>query len=235
MKTIFTSVFLLFAFITQAQTQNSWFELSTINNDPDYPFTPEKNIEGICFIIPSQGFDLYKKPLIIRDRDIEILRIQFSESEGLATIYQGKLYHTADSMNEFRPWLFNDYANTFTLALECTDTAGAFYKVRLNHTDVAFISKRNKDFQKISFEHFIAKWTRNGFDFDRTKSPLRSSPSPDAPVTSHPEETKYTIWPAQAREVKGDWMNITTIKGEQGWIRWKNGDQVLIRIYFQFQ
>jgi hypothetical protein len=230
------AIFILFVshLLAIAQTENPWFELSTINNDPDYPFKPEKNIEGICFITPSSNFNLYKKPLVISELGLEIVRIHFSQSEGVVTTFKGKSYFATDTTNEFNPWLFENDPNAFVVALECTDTAGAFYKVRLNSRDVAFISKRNKDFQKLTFEAFVMRWTKEGFDFDRSSNPLRSAPTESGTILSHPEQGKFRVWPAQTTDVHDEWMKIKTIKGEHGWIRWKDDDHVLIRMYFRF-
>jgi hypothetical protein len=234
MRLLINLLLLSFSFAVAAQTENPWFELSTINNDPDYPFKPEKNIEGICFIIPSSKFNVHEKALAINEKGKEVVRIHFTQSDGLITTFRGISYSSNDSTNAFKPWLFNQNANTFALAMECTDTAGAFYKVRLNSTDVAFISKRNRDFQKCSFEDFVRHWTKAGFDFDRSTNPLRASPAESGAILSHADETQFKIWPARTKSVKNDWMEIETIKNETGWIRWKNRDEVLIRMYFGF-
>jgi hypothetical protein len=215
--------------------QDAWFELSTINNDPDYPYKTEKNIEGICFIVPSPELNHYKKPIVLYENGKEFLRIEFSESRGIVTTFNGTTYLAGDTTSAFRPWLYNDHANHFNLALECTDTAGAFYKVRLNAQDVAFISKRNKNFRKISLEQFTLRWTTAGFDFDRKQNPLRKSASDTSEIIVNDEQQKFPVWPAKTIDARGDWLKIKTVKDEEGWIRWKEGDRVLIRMYFNFQ
>ena len=233
-RKIFSAFAILLISSFQAVAQDAWFELSTINNDPDYPFKTEKNIEGICFIVPSPDLNYYKKPIVLSENGKEFLRIEFSESKGMVTTYKGTTHFAGDTTSTFRPWLYTDNANQFNLAMECTDTAGAFYKVRLNAQDLAFISKRNKDFKKMSLEQFTERWTSAGFDFDRKQNPLRKSASDTAEIISNDEQNKFPIWPAKTLEAKGDWLKIKTVKGEEGWIRWKEGDRVLIRMYFNF-
>jgi hypothetical protein len=49
----------------------------------------------------------------------------------------------------------------------------------------------------------------------------------------HPDEKQYRIWSGESLEVHGDWIRVNTLKNEKGWVRWKDGNKVLIRMYFR--
>jgi hypothetical protein len=224
----------LFQFsLCYSQVRKEWTQLSEINNDPDHPFQAQNDFTGSCFIVLNDRFDYYKTPLILKQDGKEILKISFSESAGLSTTFMGTAFDPEDSLPSFRPWYYNHDPDYLRLIMECTDTAGAFYKVRLTKTDYAFISKRNKDFKKVNAPLFVRKWTTSGFDFNRSENPLRDTPSENAGIIHHNEENKFPIWTAQSLEVKDDWLKIVTIRGEEGWIRWRQGDKFLIKMYFE--
>ena len=71
------------------------------------------------------------------------------------------------------------------------------------------------------------------FDFNRSTNPLRKSPSDKSENINNDKLTKYKIWSAEKISIKGDWMEITIEDTEEkGWIRWRQGNQILIRMYY---
>jgi hypothetical protein len=142
-----------------------------------YPFIPQDNITGICFVTLADTFDYYKKPIVIKDRsNFEILRIEINDSVGLTTTYNGAKYHFSDTLNTFNPWLWIPNPEYFRLAFQCTDTTGEYFKVWLTDKEFTFIRKDNQDLKKQSIADFVLDWTSMGFDFDRSSNPLRQTP-----------------------------------------------------------
>lgn len=215
------------------QDWSNWTILDHLNNQTEDPFTTERNITGLCFVILADDFNYYKDPVVIKGpNDNEVLRITFTDSGELLTTYKGRTYKQYDSSNTFRPWLFVDNPDYFRIAFECVDTIGASYKVRLNETDFALIEKKNKNFKKESISDFISGWTSMGFDFNRTINPVKEVPKENSKSIIHKEQQKYRIWRGECLEVKGDWIKVKTIKDEIGWVRWRIGTKLLIRMYY---
>lgn len=205
--------------------------LDYINNPPDL-FIPERSITGLCFIILDDGFGLYKTPIVINETNgAELLKIEF-ENSLLKTTYKGKPNDQHDSKHAFNPWLFINNPDYFRIALECTDSSGLFYKVRLNEIDYALINKKDRTFTKQRISDFVITWTSTGVDFNRTTNPLKESPSDESKTILHPEQKKYKIWYAESQDIQGDWIKVKTIKDEVGWIRWTKGHELLIKMYF---
>lgn len=224
---------LIISISTIGQSRKDWTQLDFLNKDPDYPFETEKDISGVCFVIMSEMFSVYEKPIIIKSKDNkEILKIVFSELNGLTTTFNGQSYLQFDNQNPFNPWLFVDNPDYFRLAFECVDTIGTSYKVKLNDKEFAHISKAAKDFKKQSIPDFVKDWTSLGLDFDRTTNPLREVPNSDGKIINHSDEKKYKIWCGESLEVNGDWVKINTLKNEVGWVKWRDRNKVIIRMYF---
>jgi hypothetical protein len=107
--------------------------LDLLNRASEYPFVTENNISGQCFIILSKDFDYYKSPIVIKSADNkEIVRVEYWDSNGVTTTFKGSSYRQFDNRNAFTPWLFSDNPDYFALALECIDSMGTHYKVKLN-------------------------------------------------------------------------------------------------------
>ena len=231
-----TRLALIFIFLPTllfGQDRSNWTRLDFLNRTKENPFIPQDNINGICFVTLADTFNYYKKPIIINDKDKnEVLKIQFTDSLGLTTTFNGKKYSRRDTGNTFNPWLWINSEEYFQLAFECTDTSGAYYKVLLTNKDFAFINKKNKDFKKQSIASFVKEWTSIGFDFDRSANPLRQSANDNSKIIKHKDQDKYKIWQGESIEVKGDWIKVKTVKDEVGWVRWRQGKKVLIRLYF---
>lgn len=218
-----------------SQNRSNWTPLDYLNQDPEYPFQTEKNIEGLCFITLSDSFDYYQTPILIKDKDNkQIVKIEFVDSLGILTTYKGNLFKSYDTLNPFNPWLWVDNPDYFRLAFECTDSIGNFYKVQLNETEFAWIKKTDKNFKKETIKDFVFSWTTEpmGLDFNRVTNPLRKEPNANSEKIENPEQDKYKIWKAESLDMHGDWIKVKTIKDEVGWIRWRDGSKVLIRMYY---
>lgn len=233
MKFLIVIWLLLFSLATVGQDRTNWTTLDYLNNDKENPFTTEVDISGLCFVVLADDFNYYTDPVVIKGANSsEVLKIKFTESGGLLTTYKGKTYKQFDSSNAFKPWLFIDNPDYFRIAFECVDTIGTSYKVRLSDTDFTMIDKKNKNFKKESISDFVSGWTSLGFDFNRAINPVKESPKDDSKTIVHKEQQKYKIWRGESLEVRGDWIKVKTVKDEVGWVRWRKGNTVLIRMYY---
>ena len=70
-----------------------------------------------------------------------------------------------------------------------------------------------------------------GFDFNRETNPLRESPIENSSIIKHPDQDKYKIWDGESLEVKDNWIKVKTVAKEIGWVKWRDGNKVLIRMY----
>ncbi len=219
-----------------AQNRSNWTQLDYLNQDPYYTFQTGKKITGLCFITLSDSIDYYQTPIIITDKDkSQIVRIEFVDTLGILTTYKGKHFNSRDTLNPFNPWLWVNNPDYFRLAFECTDSIGDFYKISLNKTDFAWIHKKDKNFKKESIINFVLSWTSEpmGLDFDRKTNPLKKEPKETGEIIKDPLTGKYQIWRAEKSfEIQGEWIKVKTIKGETGWIKWKEEDKLVIRMYY---
>jgi len=223
--------FLFLTIPTVGQNRKDWTRLDYLNKASESPFMTEKDISGQCFIILADNFDYYKNPIIIKTADKkEFIRLEFGET--LVTTFNSKSYVQCDQTNPFNPWLFGCNPDYFSLAFECVDSTGTDYRVKINEREFALISKQNKDFKKQKITDFVKDWTTLGCDFDRHANPLRETPKSDGKIINHPDQKEYKIWNGESLEIQGDWIKVKTLKNEIGWIKWRTGNKVLIRMYF---
>ena len=106
------------------------------------------------------------------------------------------------------------------------------YVIKLNDNELGLIELENSNFRKESIEDFVKSWTIFGFDFDRSTNALREEPKEKGKIIPNPNADKYKIWTGEVLEIEGEWLKIKTIKDEVGWVKWRNGHKVLIRMYY---
>lgn len=206
--------------------------LEFLNNYPDNPFFTERDVNGLCFITLSDSFDYYAKPIVFKNIvQKEILKIEFNGSEFVTT-FKEKKYSGYDTSNTFNPWRWINNKDYFQLVFECIDTSGSYYKVLLNDKVFALINKDNLDFKKQSIYDFVKEWTSMGLDFNREENPLKESPDDNSPIIKHPDQNKYKIWRGESLEIKDNWIKVKTVADEIGWVKWRQENKVLIRMYF---
>jgi hypothetical protein len=190
-------------------------------------FTPEKDIKGVCFI------EISDFPAVIKtNKGQEIVKLSYNDSIGGKVYYKGNHYNEGDTSSPFKPWVWVGDAENFAPEMECLDTVGKYYKVQINDTIFGFISKKDKDFEKISLSDFVLEYTGLGFEFDRKTNPLRKYPSEKSPVIMHSYQSKYRIWEGEPIKVEGDWIKVKTTTDEIGWVRWRKRKKVLIQMHF---
>ena len=221
---------MLLSSLSYSQDRIKLKELNDLNNSP---FIPEKNISGNCFVVLSDSFDYYKNPIEIMDINHELLlKIEIDDKFGVITSFRGKRYQNSDTLNPFNPWLWNPNPDYFRLAFECSDTTSEFFKVWLSKKEFTFIRKDNPNFKKQSIIDFVGNYTLFGFDFDRSSNPLRNSSDENSKIITHKSQKNYKIWDGEVIEIKGDWIKLKTTMNEIGWIRWRDGEKINIRMYF---
>ncbi|WP_271855904.1 hypothetical protein [Patiriisocius marinus] len=231
-QTIALLLILIIPNLIFSQNRKDWTQLDYLNFDKNYPFETEKDISGLFFITPSITFDYYTEPIIVFDQENnEILRLRVGESDVI-TCFNGQKYNRYNTKNPLSPWLLSLSPDYFSIAFECIETNDKFYIVRLNDDQLGYIKKDNENFTKETVEEFVVRWTSLGFDFDRINNPLRAENSQSAKIITNELTGKYKIWTGEVLEMKGDWLKIKSIKEEIGWIKWREGEKILIRMYY---
>ena len=215
-----------------SQNRKNWNELDYINADEFYSYQTENDITGDFFVTISDTFNYYERPIVIKNSEKkEMVRIEFKDND-IVTIFQSKKYLRNDTLNPLNPWLMSLNPDYFSLAFECINITSDYYVVKLNENELGYIDIVNPDFKKVLIEDFVKHWTLSGFDFDRSTNPLRNEPKENGNIILNPLTKKYKLWRAEALEIKGEWLKVKTVKDEEGWLKWREGENILIRMYY---
>lgn len=196
-------------------------------------FKFEKDINNIGFIVLADGFDYYKNSIIVNDSlKNELLQIDFSD-EDIITRFNNKEYGRNDNNNPLDSWVFNLDNDYFNIAFLCEKIDDMGYHVRLYKNQLGFVNKNDKRFEFVSINSYVEGFLALGLDFKRDENPLRNLPNENSEIISNNLENKYVIWNAEFIEMKGEWIKIKTkVTNEIGWVRWKNKNEMKIRMYF---
>jgi hypothetical protein len=209
--------------------------LDYLNSAPEYPFVAEDSIIGIGIVTLSDSINTYDEKLRIYDEAGKIMITVEQKDSDVITIFKGKTFDRYNATNPLSPRLFITNPDYFRLIFDCISIGKDSYKVIISKQtgETAEIKKEDKFFQFQSMETFVDEWTTIGLDFDRSKNPLRKSPSDNSEIIKNNKEAKYKIWQAGKKLMQGEWIKIQIENtNEKGWIRWKKGNQILIRMYF---
>jgi hypothetical protein len=223
--TILTTLTLL----TTATAQKT--DLDYIDADK---FEPDGQIRGIGLVEAELGRESFDKDLIIYDSKGEPKIIIRATDDNVTTKIGGKSFSRNDITNPFNPRLFVRNPDYFRLIFDCTKSTDKYYQVIIDQktNETGFIKKTDSSFKFETVVEYVTEWTEMGLDFDRTQNPLRQEPSYKATVISNDEQKKYKIWRAEKIEMKGDWLKVKTSDKEEGWIKWRQGNKIIIRLYF---
>ena len=214
---------------------SKWTNLDYLNQDSEFPFVAEDSIIGIGIVTISDTVDTYDKKLSVYDILGKVIATVEQKESNVITIYKGKTYNGHDSLNPFSPRLYAPNPDYFRLAFDCTKSDNEFYTVIINRQtgETAKIKKSDKFFKFQTIEEFVDNWTGIGLDFDRSTNPIRKSPSDKSEDINNDKQPTYKIWSAEKILIKGDWLEIKIEDTEEtGWIRWRQGNQILIRMYY---
>jgi len=206
-------------------------DLDYINADK---FEPDGQIKGIGVVEINLGRDSFDKDLIVYDsKGKPKITIRATEEDVVAKI-GGKSFSRHDNAIPFNPRLFGNNPDYFRLIFDCTKSIGMYYQVIVDQKthEIGFIKKADSSFRFETMFEYVSEWTTIGLDFDRTENPLRQQPSDNATVISNDDQKKYKIWRGEKIEMEGDWIKVKIRDNEQGWIRWRQGDKIIIKIYF---
>lgn len=228
MRLSFSLIFVMLI-LTTGTAQKT--DLDYINADK---FEPDGQIKGIGLVEIDLAREYFGKDLRIYDIKGEPkITIRVTDST-VTTKLGGKLYSRNDNTNPFNPRLFGNNPDYFRLIFDCTKSTDKYYQVIVDQktNETGFIKKADSLFKFETVVEYVREWTTLGLDFDRAQNPLRQEPSDNAAVISNTDQAKYKIWRAEKIEMNGDWMKVKIRNDEQGWIRWRQGDRILIRIYF---
>jgi|GEM_PF-290401 len=214
--------------------RSNWTTLDFLNKDSLYSFVAEDSINGIGVVTLSDSFD-YGKKLIIYDLTKTVLSTILLEDTNIITTFNKSKYDRHDTAIPFIPRLFGSNPDYFRLTFNCIDEQKDYYVVVVNEKigQKGLIKKTDKYFKFESFEKYIKDWSAPGIDFDRSINPIRKLPNDNADIILNPLQSNYKIWQAQTLLFNGDWIEIQIDETkEKGWIRWRKGNTILIRIYF---
>jgi len=215
--------------IGTAQTAKT--DLDFINADK---FESDGQIKGVGLVEIDLGRDYYRRDLIIYDsKGNPKITIRVTDND-VTTKLGDKSYSRNDNTNPFNPRLFGDNPDYFRLIFDCTKSTDKYYQVVVDQktNEFGFIKKADSLFKFETVIEYVSEWTTLGLDFDRTQNPLRQKPSDNATIISNDDQKKYKIWRADKIEMKGDWLKVKIRDNEQGWIRWRQNDKIVIRLYF---
>jgi hypothetical protein len=211
-----------------------WTTLDFLN-DKESPFTAEDSIIGSGIITLSDTADTYNKKLCIyNDLGKIIATIEHKESDVI-TVFNGKTFSSSDTTNSFSPRLYGTNPDYFRLAFDCISTDKDFYKVIIdkNTGQAGMIKKSDKFFKFETIEKFVDTWTGLGIDFDRSTNQLHKNPSDNSEIITSDKQSKYKIWQGEKISIDGDWIKIKIEDtDEQGWVRWRQKNKILIRMYY---
>jgi hypothetical protein len=223
------TIMAILAVLTTATAQKT--DLDFINADK---FEPDGQIKGIGLVEIELGRDSFDKDLIVYDSKGKPKIIIRATDEDVVTIIGDKSFSRNDNTNPFNPRLFVDNPDYFRLIFDCTKSTGEYYQVIIDQktNEPGFIKKTDSSFRFETVDEYVNEWTTSGLDFDRDQNPLRQEPSDNATVISNDDQKKYKIWRAEKIELKGDWIKVKVGDSEEGWIRWRQGDKIVIKIYF---
>lgn len=219
----------LLTLLTTAIAQKT--DLDYLNADK---FEPDGQINGIGMVEINLGRDSSDKDLIIYDSlGKPKIIIRATEDDVVAKI-AGQSFSRHDNAIPFNPRLFVNNPDYFRLILDCTKLTDKYYEVIIDQTtnELGFIKKTDGSFRFETVVEYVTQWTETGLDFDRSQNPLRQEPADNATVISNEELKKYTIWRAEKIEIEGDWIKVKTTDNKEGWIRWRQGNKIIIRLYF---
>lgn len=219
----------------ESSDRSHWTNLDYLNQDSEYPFVAEDSIIGLGIVTIADTVDTYDKKLSIYDGSGKVIVTVEQKESDVITVYKGKIYNRNDSLNPFSPRLYVTNPDYFRLAFDCTSSDNEFYRVIINRQtgESAKIRKSNKFFKFETIEEFVDNWTGIGLDFDRSSNPLKKIPNDKSEDIRNDKQSRYKIWSAEKISIKGDWIEIKIEDTEEtGWIRWRQGNQILIRMYY---
>lgn len=114
------------------------------------------------------------------------------------------------------------------LSLKCISNDGSFYKVQTENDDIGFIPKSEKGVSFQTWEkHILSVFS---VEFDEVTNPLLESPSVSSKKAYYDKEEYY-----HPSQIKEEWLQVrwgTEGDWEYGWIRWKNGEKLLVELYY---
>lgn len=228
MRFVFTILYMLIALTTATAQKN---DLDYINS---YQFEPDGPIRGIGLIEIDSERDYLGKDLIIYDnKGKPKITIRVTDND-VTTKLEDKSFSRNNDANPFNPRQFGDNPDYFRLIFDCTKSTNKYYEVVINQktSETGFIKRADSLFKFETVIEYVNDWISLGLDFDRIENPLRQEPSDNAAIILNDDPKKYKIWRAEKIEMKGDWLKIKTRDNEEGWIRWRLDDQIIIKLYF---
>jgi len=226
MRFVILFLFLLVCFIPVAIAQKGI--LDEVNA---YPFEPEGPIKGIGYAVFDNGGG--KEVTAIRDMNGQPFIFIEVKTDSVITKVGNQVYLNGDTTNAFKPKDYNPSSDYFLLILECTYATDLYYEAIIDRESgrKGLISKADSLFTFLTPDKYVQRYS-DGLDFDRVVNPLRKKPDEHGQIILNKAQEKYRIWRAERLEMNGDWMKVKVEGSEEGWIRWRKGKTIIIRLYF---
>jgi hypothetical protein len=125
----------------------------------------------------------------------------------------------------------------YTVVLRMVGESPHWYKVEVDEQarDVRYIAKNDPMWAKKSWDFWLYKGFGNGENIifgDRDREPLRDKPNGKVIEDSPIGEEKLKVL-----KVEGEWIYVKALKNSYstlGWIRWRNGRDILLKCRFLF-
>ncbi len=114
------------------------------------------------------------------------------------------------------------------LSLKCLSKDDSLYKVQYENDVIGFIPKNEKGIIFQTWEEHILSLFSVGFD--EVSNPLLESPSESSKKAYYDKDEFY-----HPSQIKGDWLQVkwgSEGDWEYGWIRWKDGEKLLVELYY---
>ncbi len=186
---------------------------------------------GIGIIELARGFDTYQMSPVIR-KENDRNWVDFDDKRKyLGEIYQGVTASSEGLDMRLSPRLLNVGPDFVSIAFDCVRVTEDSYVVMINKqtAELAEIKKDDARFTYLDLNTYAQEHTKFGFEFDPSTNPLRTAPSDDASLAI--SDKGDSAWKnAKSSRIEAEWMEIQVSETqEKGWIRWRNGEDMLIR------
>ena len=227
MKSIYLFGLILIMSCHQGKSNKSKFHQSTVGKSIQTKVDSVGSLMNKSIIEGSIGV------VSVVDNITEQDTIRFFDKEGSLWYEFSFFYDDSDGKfdypnDNFKPLAF--HPDNFLLALKVIDTTGNRYKVLINEKiSIKKYLKRNQDFLLFQSweEHILSVFS---VGFDEVSNPLQESPLESSKKVYYDKDEFY-----HPSQIKGDWLQVkwgSEGDWEYGWIRWKDGEKLLVELYY---
>lgn len=181
-----------------------------------------ESYHGVLIAKKPSGLNIYS---LLREPLVKV------DNYGYKTIFEGVEYSRHDTLNPFSPKVYIQSDDYFRLILDCVEELRDAYVVKVNDTGEGLILKSDPNYEFLSPGEYVDRYAHfPGLDFNRKENPLRERPSEKSPIINPKMGKDYEIWTASSEERRGDWLRVI-LCDEEGWVKWREGNEIIIELY----